>query len=113
MDPDMSQIVYAGPKRDGEMTKNKQSIVEAGKAGLPVVVYNFYNHRAVEGYATVPGRGSAGWTEFKYDRMKNLAPTPAEGTHGYEETRKYLSYSLKQVVPVARRSGGRLVIAPQ
>ncbi|MGA2563901.1 MAG: mannonate dehydratase, partial [Steroidobacteraceae bacterium] len=46
MDPNMSQIVYAGPDRDKEIAKIKQTIVNCGRLGIPVVEYNFYNHRA-------------------------------------------------------------------
>ena len=37
----------------------------------------------------VPGRGGAGMTEFKYDRMKDLPPLPADGApQNYEDTWK-------------------------
>ena len=47
-----SDIIYGktGDKRDQDIEKIKQSIVAAGKVGLPVVEYNFYAHRAMEGY---------------------------------------------------------------
>ena len=45
-------ILYgrAGDKRDKDIENVRQSIIAAGKAGLPVVEYNFYAHRAMEGY---------------------------------------------------------------
>ena len=59
MDPEMSQIVHAGPHRDEEIDKIKETIVNCGKLGMPVVEYNFYNHRATDGYARCgrPRRG--------------------------------------------------------
>ena len=42
--------LYGRPGRDEEIEKVKQSIRAAGKVGLPVVEYNFYAHRIVEGY---------------------------------------------------------------
>ncbi len=88
MDPEMSKIVYGLPGRDEEIARIKQTIVNMGKLGIPVLEWNFYNHRAEEGYANVPGRGGAGMTEFKAERMKDLPPLPAEGAHTYEDTWK-------------------------
>ena len=50
MDPQMSKIVYGQPGRDEEIAKVKQTIVNFGKLGIPVLEWNFYNHRAEEGY---------------------------------------------------------------
>ncbi len=41
--------LYGKPGRDEEIEKVRQSIRAAGRAGLPVVEYNFYAHRIVEG----------------------------------------------------------------
>ena len=44
------KTIYGQPGRDEEIERVRQSIRAAGKAGLPVVEYNFYAHRAMEGY---------------------------------------------------------------
>src|SRR5215472_3554006 len=44
------KTIYGKPGRDDEIEKVRQSIEAAGKVGLPVVEYNFYAHRAMEGY---------------------------------------------------------------
>ena len=49
-----------------------QSIRVGAKFGLPVMEYNFYAHRIVEGYYEEQGRGGAGLTAFDYDRVKDL-----------------------------------------
>ena len=63
-----SDILYGKPgnKRDEDIEKVKLSIVAAGKVGLPVVEYNFYAHRAMEGYFEEidTARGGSGWTGF-------------------------------------------------
>ena len=59
--------------------KIKETIVNCGKLGIPVIEYNFYNHRASDGYAHVQARGGATSNEFKYERMKDLPPMPGEG----------------------------------
>ena len=60
MDPEMNKIVRGLPGRDEEIAKIKQTIVNMGKLGIPVLEWNFYNHRATDGYKQVPGRGGAG-----------------------------------------------------
>ena len=72
-------VIAGKPGRDEEIDKVRQSIRAAGRAGLPVVEYNFYAHRITEGYYDEPGRGGAGMSAFDYDRVKDLPPLPAEG----------------------------------
>ena len=104
--------IYARPGRDAEIEKVIQSIRAAGRAGLPVVEYNWYAHRAMEGYFEETGRAGAGWTGFDYERMKGLPPLPEEGARSLEEMWANITYFLKAVVPVAAESGVRLALHP-
>jgi mannonate dehydratase len=104
--------IYGRPGRDQEIEKVNQSIRVAGKLGLPVVEYNFYAHRIVEGYYAEPGRAGAGLTAFDYDKVKNLPPLPEEGAHNLEEMWANITYFLKAVIPVAEQSGVRLALHP-
>lgn len=104
--------IYGKPGRDEEIAKFKASIEAAGKAGLPVIEYNFYAHRAMEGYYEETGRAGAGLTAFDYDRMKDLPPLPAEGTHTLEQMWDNIGYFLKAVIPVAEKSNVRLALHP-
>lgn len=104
--------IYGRPGRDEEIAKVKDSIAAAGKAGLPVVEYNFYAHRAMEGYYEVIGRAGAGYTGFDYERMKGLPPLPEEGAHTLEEMWANITYFLEAVVPVAEQAGVRLALHP-
>src|SRR6266487_79746 len=104
--------IYGRPGRDEEIEKVRQSIRAAGRAGLPVVEYNFYAHRLVEGYYEEAGRAGAGLTAFDYDRVKDLPPLPSEGVHSLEEMWNNITYFLKAVVPVAEESGVRLALHP-
>lgn len=107
-----TDTLYGRPGRDVEIRKVQQSIQAAGAAGVPVVEYNFYAHRLVEGYYAEPGRAGAGMTAFDYDRVKDLPPLPDEGAHTLEEMWRNITYFLKAVVPVAERSGVRLALHP-
>jgi mannonate dehydratase len=104
--------LYGRPGRDEEIAKVKASIAAAGKAGLPVVEYNFYAHRAMEGYYEVIGRAGAGYTGFDYGRMKDLPPLPDEGAHTLDQMWANIGYFLKAVIPVAEQSGVRLALHP-
>ena len=110
--------IYARPGRDEEIEKVKQSIVAAGKAGLPVVEYNWYAHRFMEGYHEETGRAGAGYTAMDYDRADErregdkLPPLAGEGAHTLDEMWANITYFLKAVVPVAEQAGVRLALHP-
>jgi mannonate dehydratase len=105
-------VLYGRPGRNEEIDKVRQSIQAAGQVGLPVVEYNFYAHRAMEGYFEETGRGGSGLTGVDYDRMKNLPPLQEEGTHTLEEMWANIAYFLKAVVPVAEKANVRLALHP-
>jgi len=104
--------IYGRPGRDEEIEKVIKSVRAAGKAGLPVIEYNFYAHRAMEGYYEEIGRAGAGYTAFDYDRMKDLPPLPHEGAYNLEEMWENITYFLKAAVPVAEESGVGLALHP-
>jgi mannonate dehydratase len=104
--------LYGRPGRDEEIEKVKASISAAGKVGLPVIEYNFYAHRATEGYYEQDGRGGAGLTAFSAERVKGLPPLPKEGAHTLDEMWRNITYFLKAVIPVAEQSNVRLALHP-
>jgi mannonate dehydratase len=104
--------IYNRPGKDAEIENVIQSIRAAGKVGLPVVEYNWYAHRAMEGYFEETGRAGAGWTGFDYARMKDLPPLPEEGAHTLDAMWANLTYFLKAVVPEAEKAGVRLALHP-
>jgi mannonate dehydratase len=107
-----NDAIYARPGRDQQIELVKQSIRAAGKAGLPVIEYNWYAHRAMEGYYEAAGRAGAGYTAFDYEKMKGLPPLPSEGAHMLEEMWSNITYFLKAVIPVAEEAGVRLALHP-
>ena len=107
-----NNAIYNRPERDADIEKVIQSVKAAGRVGLPVVEYNWYAHRAMEGYFEEPGRAGAGWTGFDYTRMKDLPPLPEEGAHTLDEMWSNITYFLKAVVPEAEKAGVRLALHP-
>ena len=107
-----TDTLYGRPGRDEEIDKVRQSIEAAGKVGVPVVEYNFYAHRAMEGYFEQTGRGGAGITGVDFDRMKDLPPLPEEGAHTLDEMWANITYFLKAVVPTAEKANVRLALHP-
>jgi mannonate dehydratase len=127
-------ILYgkAGTKREEDLEKLRQSIVAAGRVGLPVVEYNFYAHRAMEGYFEEidQERGGSGWTGFDYEleqtanrpyqtrpeekgmKFKDLPPLANEGAHNLDEMWTNISYFLKAVIPTAEKANVRLALHP-
>jgi mannonate dehydratase len=108
----IEDVIRGGPKRDEEIDKVIQSIRAAGRAGLPVIEYNFYAHRIVEGYYEELGRGGAGMTAFNYERIKDLPPLEGKGVHTKEDLFKRAAYFLKAVIPEAQKANVRLALHP-
>jgi mannonate dehydratase len=104
--------IYGRPGRDEEIEKVRQSIEAAGQARVPVVEYNFYAHRAMEGYFEQVGRGGAGLTGVDYDQMKDLPPLAEEGAHTLSEMWDNITCFLKAVIPVAEKANVRLALHP-
>jgi mannonate dehydratase len=103
--------IYGRPGRDEEIEKVYASIRAAGKVGLPVMEYNFYAHRIVEGYYQEQGRGGAGLTAFDYEKVRELPPLENEA-HTLEQMWENVAYFLKAVVPIAEEANVRLALHP-
>jgi mannonate dehydratase len=106
------KTIYGRPGRDEEIEKVIQSIRAAGKAGLPVIEYNFYAHRLVEGYYEEIGRAGAGMTAYDYDKSRDLPPLPDVGVHTLDQMWANVTYFLKAIVPEAVKAGVRLALHP-
>jgi mannonate dehydratase len=104
-------IIYGKEGRDQELRNIQDSIVAAGKVGLPVVEYNFYAHRFMAGYYEVLARGGSGTTAFDYERGKNL-PSDTGTLLTAEALWDNIFWFLKAVIPVAEKAGVRLALHP-
>ena len=98
--------IYNRPGKDEDIDNVIRSIRAAGKAGLPVVEYNWYAHRAMEGYFEETGRAGAGWTGFDYERDEGSAAAPGgRGAIPSMRCGRNITYFLKAVVPEAEKAG--------
>lgn len=107
-----NDVIWGRPGADAQIEKVIQSIRVAGKVGLPVIEYNFYAHRLVEGYKEELGRGGAGLTAYDYELSRPLPPLDGVGTHTRAQQMKRAEHFLKAVVPEAEKAGVRLALHP-
>lgn len=106
-------IIYGRDGRDEEIEKIRDSLKAAGAVGLPVVEYNFYAHRFIDGYYNTTARGGAGTLSMDYERGKNMLPDTGEGIGQTSEMMwNNITYFLKAVIPVAEKSGVRMALHP-
>lgn len=107
-----NDVIWGRPGADAQIADVITSIRAAGKAGLPVIEYNFYAHRLVEGYKEETGRAGAGYTAYDYELSKSLPSRDGVGTHTRAEQRKRAELFLRAVVPEAERANVRLALHP-
>ncbi|GGJ78280.1 hypothetical protein GCM10011583_07180 [Streptomyces camponoticapitis] len=114
-------VVRGQDGRDQAIEDIKASLRAAGEAGIPVVEYNWYVHRLMEGYYEELDTGDrigAGYTAFDADRevdgvkVRDL-PRP-EGVPAFtrEELWENYEHFLREVVPVAEEAGVRMAVHP-
>jgi len=107
-----NDVIWGKPGADAQIQDVIKSIHAAGKAGLPVIEYNFYAHRLTEGYKEEIGRAGAGYTAYDYELSKNLPPREGVGTHTRTEQLKRAEHFLKAIVPEAEKAKVRLALHP-
>ena len=107
-----NDVIWGRPGADKQIEDVIKSIRAAGKAGLPVIEYNFYAHRLTEGYKEEMGRAGAGYTAYDYELSKNLPPREGVGTHTRADQLKRAEHFLKAIVPEAEKANVRLALHP-
>src|SRR5688572_954244 len=105
-------VIWGRPGADAKIADVITSIRAAGRAGLPVIEYNFYANRLMEGYKEETGRAGAGYTAYDYELSKNLGPRDGVGTHTRAEQMKRAEHFLKAIVPEAEKAKVRLALHP-
>ncbi len=122
-----SDILLNGPERGAQMEGLKRLVRDCGRAGIPVLGYNF-SLAGVWGWQRRPeSRGGAMTATFDAQRFDSAQPMPdgvvwnmrvsdaaLPGTWeiGEEELWQRLEWFLKELVPVAEEAGVRLAAHP-
>ena len=105
--------VIFGPARSRRADRAGDCLDSRGrKGGLPVIEYNFYANRLMEGYKEEKGRAGAGYTAYDYELSKSLPPKDGVGTHTRAEQLKRAEHFLKAIVPEAEKANVRLALHP-
>jgi mannonate dehydratase len=104
--------VLGNSERDRDIEHVHQSIRICGRMGIPVVEYNFYPLRNVEGLDRRAGRGGSEDRGFDNSHVRDQSPLPRLGRATDEQVWERLRYFLKAVVPVAEESHVRLALHP-
>ena len=105
-------VIWGRSQADEQTGNVIKSIRAAGKAGLPVIEYNFYAHRLIEGYKEEMGRAGAGYTAYDYELSRKLPPRDGVGTHTRAEQLQRAEKFLKAIVPEAEKANVRLALHP-
>lgn len=105
------EIVLGGEDRDAQLELVTDTIRNIGRAGIPVLGYNWMPNRVWRSSLTRPGRGGARSTAYDHDEMKDAPPT-----HGreYAEPEMWDRYEefLRAVLPVCEAEGVTLALHP-
>jgi mannonate dehydratase len=107
-----NDVIWGGPSAEPQTADVISSIRAAGKVGLPVIEYNFYANRLMEGYKEELGRAGAGYTAYDYELSKNLPPKDGVGTHTRKQQLERARRFLEAVVPEAEKANVRLALHP-
>ena len=123
-----SDILLDGPDKSRQMDGLKRLVRDAGRAGIPVIGYNF-SLAGVWGWRkSTEARGGATTVTFDMDTFDHAEPIPdgmiwnmryraavpgaAPVTVGHAELWQRLDWFLKELVPVAEEAGVRLAAHP-
>lgn len=125
---DWYDVLLDGPKKTEQMEYLKQIIRNVGRAGIPIIGYNF-SIAGVWGHVNRPAaRGGAITATFDLEQGPEQTPIPHgqvwnmtydfDNREGFippvssEELWQRLAYFLKELIPVANEAGVRLAAHP-
>lgn len=98
------------PDRDEHLDHYCTTIRNMGRAGIPVLGYNWRPNRLYR-TGTVPGRGGARVTAFDLEQAKDL-PLSHGRAYTADELWATYDYFVRTAIPVAEQAGVRLALHP-
>lgn len=110
--PVSDRVKLGQPGRDEEIENYCESVRNMGKAGIPVLCYNWMVHFGwLRTSFDTPARGGAVVTTYNHEDFERGGTTEL-GEVPEEQLWKSLEYFLKAVVPVAEEAGVKLAMHP-
>lgn len=100
--------------RDGrakQLNHVKETIRNMGRAGIPILGYNWMPNKVWRSSLTAPGRAGAITTAFDNSKMKD-APLSHGTTYSESEMWEYYEDFLEEILPVAEEAGVTLCLHP-
>ncbi len=106
------KIKLGAPGRDEEIENYRAAIEALGKAGIPLVCYNFMAGLGwLRTNVNVPERGGALTSEFD-NRVAKQQGLTQWGEISEEKLWQNIEYFLKAVIPVAEKAGVKMALHP-
>jgi mannonate dehydratase len=99
------------PERDREIEGICQMIRNAARTGIPAVKYNLTILGVVR-TAPTPGRGSARYSTFVYEKARQEPPLTEAGAVSEEMMWERITYFVKRTIPVAEEYKVRMACHP-
>lgn len=109
--PPMDKIITGRQGRDEQIDNFCKTVVNMGKAGIPILALHFMALGVWRTSWEIPERGGATVNGFDYDLVKGAPLTPL-GVITDEQMWDNLEYFLKRAVPVAEEAGVRIGFHP-
>jgi mannonate dehydratase len=104
------KIVWGLPGREEQLDNYVKTVTNVGKAGIPILHYNFHAIRVWRTSRHARDRGGAYVTSYDHELMKHA---PIERTVlGEEELWDNFEYLVKAIIPAAAAVGLRMALHP-
>ncbi|MDP3062440.1 MAG: mannonate dehydratase [Chloroflexota bacterium] len=105
------KVMLGLPGRDQQIENWCKTLRNTGKAGIPILGYNFMALSVWRTSRLTLGRGNARVTSYNHDLVKGL-PSTEWGEISDEQMWSNYSYFLKAVLPVAEQAGVVMAVHP-
>ena len=104
---------HLGRAGRGRADRQRHRLDSRGRESrLPVIEYNFYANRLIEGYKEEAGRAGAGYTAYDYSCRRTCRPRTASARTCARISSKRAEHFLKAIVPEAEKANVRLALHP-
>lgn len=104
------KIIWNLPGRDEQIENYCRTIDNVGRAGIPILHYNFHAIRVWRTSRHTRDRGGALVTSYDHSMMES-AP-PERGELGYDELWENFEYFVRRIMPVAEKVGLKMALHP-